>query len=72
MLLQMVTSRIVYSWNDNKATITQNEDGGETYSIQMHQSLGSASINLLSSEPSAAEIPDDALQFTVQVSNVSF
>ena len=68
----MVTSRIVYAWNDNKPTVIQNNDGSETYSIQMHQSLGTASSNLLSSKPTAAEIPDDALQFKVQVSNVSF
>ena len=68
--LQADTSRVVYSWNDNTPTVTRDSDG-EVYSLVPHQEKGSASLNLLSGLPNEPEIPDDALQFTVQVDDVS-
>ena len=61
----------MYSWNDATPTVTRNNDGTESYTLQPHQVKGSASVNLLGGQPNPPTIPDNAQQFTVGVSNVS-
>ena len=68
--LQADTSRIVYSWNDELPTVTQNSDRSETYTFRQHQNQGSASINLLGGLPNPPQIPSDAKSFTVKDENV--
>ena len=69
-LLQLETQRIIYSWNDNTPTVTQNADGTETYSIYRHTYQGSTSINLLSGLPDPPDMPNDAETFTIAVNEV--
>ena len=61
----------MYSWNDNTPTVDRNSNGAETYTMNMHQEIGSASVNLLGGLPSAPAIPDNAMTFTVNVEDVS-
>ena len=60
--LQVQTSRVVYSWNDNKPT--------DTNSISYHQQRGSTSINLLGGLPYSPDVPDDAYTFIIGVEDV--
>ena len=64
------TSRIVFSWNDNKPTVIKNSDGTVSYSFERHQQQGSTSINLLGGLPNPPEIPSDANSFIVGVEKV--
>ena len=65
--IQADTSRVVYSWQDQKPTVIDRD----TYTLLRHSDKGSASVNLLSGLPTAPAIPDNAQQFTVGVTDVS-
>ena len=60
----------MYSWNNNRPTISRRGDS-ETYSIEQHQMKGSASVNLRGGLPSGPKIPENTQQFILGVTNVS-
>ncbi len=61
----------MFSWNDNKPTVTTNPDNGsEDYSISQHQTRGSTSVNLLGGLPVPPDVPSDANTFIVGVDQV--
>ena len=69
--IQYQTAHIVYSWNDNKATVTTS-NGIESYTLIPHSRKGSTSVNLLGGLPNPPRIPQNVQAFTVNVNEVSY
>lgn len=71
LLVQVETSRIVYSWNYNDPVVTMLTSGSETYSLNQHNIAKSTSLNLLGGNPSSPDDPSGLQTFTVGGTNVS-
>ena len=70
--IQYQTAHIVYSWNDNKPTVTTHSNGTQSYTLIPHSRKGSTSVNLLGGLPNPPRIPQNVQAFTVNVSQVSY
>ena len=71
LFIQYQTAHIVYSWNDNKPTVTTS-NGIESYTLIQHSRQGTTSVNLLGGLPNPPRIPQNVQAFTVGVNEVSY
>jgi hypothetical protein len=65
------TSRVVYSWNDNKPTVGTGTDGNPSYDIMPHTMKGSTSVNLLGGLPNPPQITENTRSLIVNVNEIT-